>query len=332
MRDIALKLLPTKPSLVTRTIKEKLKVGLPGISYEKAQELADGQIPAISSINEAVVVVQALAKGHSSSPVVIIDEFDQIADIDARRTVASFFKAISDQEVPLRFIICGIGDSLDAMIGEHLSTGRLLAPLKLDAISLDARFGILTSAASQVGVQIDSESLWRVAIISDGFPYFVHLIGEQLFWQMHDDDQEVLISTPDHFDAALTAASEMAEPNLKHAYEKATQKYKTDYDEVLWAFADDSQLRRQITEVYDRSYARIVQSRSGKPISKKTFSNRVSALSDPSAGVLEAKGNGWYQFRENRLRGYVRLVAEREGVQLDSEHHLGKNQKRYASV
>jgi hypothetical protein len=32
-----------------------------------------------------------------------------------------------------------------------------------------------------------------------------------------------------------------------------------------------------------------------------------------------------YEFRENRLRGYVRLVAEREGVQLDIKDVLLRN-------
>ena len=31
---------------------------------------------------------------------------------------------------------------------------------------------------------------------------------------------------------------EEAEPTLKAAYEKATEKYKDDYKEVLWAFVD----------------------------------------------------------------------------------------------
>jgi hypothetical protein len=75
-----------------------------------------------------------------------------------------------------------------------------------------------------------------------------------------------------------------------------------------------------------------MQHLSKKPLSKKTFANRVAALCDNTHGVLEAKGNGWYQFKENRLRGYVRLVAERNAVQLDSEHHLGKSEKRLLAL
>lgn len=329
MRDVAHKILPPKKGLLSRVTKQQFKVGLPGLSYEKADELRDGTIPNITSINEALVVVESLARSHDNPPVVIIDEFDQIADVSARRSVANFVKGITDQEIPIRFIICGIGDSLDAMIGEHRSTGRLLAPLKLEAITVDARLKIISNAAEHLGIQADYETLMRIALISDGFPYYVHLIGEHLFWQAFDAEEIVTVTTPGHFDRALSAASEMAESNLKSAYSKATLKYKDDYAEVLWAVADDSMLQRQLTEIYDHSYLRIMELRKKKPLAKPTFSNKLAALATPAHGsVLEAMGNGWYQFRENRLRGYIRLVAERARIRLDSEHHLGVTAKR----
>jgi hypothetical protein len=319
--------------LLSRVTRQQFKVGLPGLSYEKADELRDGTIPAITSINEALVVIESLARSHDTAPVVIIDEFDQITDVAARRSVANFIKGVTDQEIPIRFIICGIGDSLDAMIGEHLSTGRLLAPMKLEAITVDARLKIVANAAESLGIEVDYETLMRIALISDGFPYYVHLIGEHLFWQAFDAEEDVTVTTPQQFDRALSAASEMAESNLKTAYSKATLKYKDDYAEILWAVADDSMLQRQLTEIYETSYLRIMDVRKKKPLAKKpTFSNRLSALAGPAHGsVLEAAGNGWYQFRENRLLGYVRLVAERSGVKLDSEHHLGKSTKHLYS-
>lgn len=332
MRDIALKILPPRKGGLSRVVqREQFKIGLPGLSYEKSAELAHGTVPTITSINEAIVVVDALSRVYTKPPVVIVDEFDQISGVDARRTVASFFKAVSENEVPLRFIICGIGHSLDAMIGEHMSTGRLLAPLKLTAISPDARMQILEAAAEQLGVEVDNDTLHRASAISDGFPYYIHLIAEHLFWQMHDDPNPVRVSTPQHFDGALLDAAEMAESNLKEAYEKATQKYKNDYEEVLWSVADDSDLRRQVSEIYDKSYLRIMDQRSKKPLTKTTFYSRMAMLcTDRHGPVLETTSAGWYQFKENRLRGYVRLVAERNGMKLDSEHHLGHSDKRYA--
>jgi uncharacterized protein len=75
-----------------------------------------------------------------------------------------------------------------------------------------------------------------------------------------------------------------------------------------------------------------MKNRKGTPLSKKTFANRVATLCESDEATLVAKGKGWYQFRENRLRGYVRLMAERSGIQLDSEHHLGKSAKRNTAL
>lgn len=55
-------------------------------------------------------------------------------------------------------------------------------------------------------------------------------------------------------------------------------------------------------------------------ISNLKSSKHKCIISPAESGV----GSGWYQFTENRMRGYVRLVAERNGIQLNSEHPLGK--------
>jgi len=167
----------------------------------------------------------------------------------------------------------------------------------------------------------------RIGQVSDGFPYYVHLMGEKLFWAMFDDPNVIKVSDADHFAAALREASVEAEPSLKVAYDKATQKYVNDYQQVLWAVADHSSLRRQMKEIYG-SYQRIMAESPGfrgeLPMDTKTFYNRMNALRGETHGrIIRSTGAGWYEFRENRLRGYVRLVAEREGVELEPEHHLG---------
>ena len=37
-------------------------------------------------------------------------------------------------------------------------------------------------------------------------------------------------------------------------------------------------------------------------------------------GIIVRKLNSWYAFQENVLRGYVRLVAARNGVALGADH------------
>jgi uncharacterized protein len=43
------------------------------------------------------------------------------------------------------------------------------------------------------------------------------------------------------------------------AYDRAAHKYSDDYQEVLWAAADDVMLRRQVSSIYDHSYLRIMR-------------------------------------------------------------------------
>jgi hypothetical protein len=58
-------------------------------------------------------------------------------------------------------------------------------------------------------------------------------------------------------------------------------------------------------------------------LNKLSFTNRLNSLKTARHGsFLRATGAGWYEFRENRMRGYVRLVAQREGISLEPEHFL----------
>jgi hypothetical protein len=66
-----------------------------------------------------------------------------------------------------------------------------------------------------------------------------------------------------------------------------------------------------------------------KPVELKTFNERITHLCSPEhGGILRPEGAGMYEFTENRHRGYVRLIAERAGVQLEPEHPLAERMYR----
>ena len=126
-----------------------------------------------------------------------------------------------------------------------------------------------------------------------------------------------------HFVEAVKAAVVDIEPHLKAAYEKATRKYNDDYEEVLWAVADHHELKRRSTDIFDL-YRRIMWLRKKEPLARDRFNTRMNTLKqDPHGCILKASRQGWYEFSENIVRGYVRLRAEHQGVQLDSDHPLG---------
>lgn len=323
VRDAIRQSIPVGDAVFQRKIEQKLRAGIGGFGYDFTRSLTSGTVPPVETVNDAVQLLSFLSEFHSAEPVVIFDEFDQLAEKAEQKICADLIKQISDSGVKIRFIFCGIGSSLEDLIGVHLSTGRYLSPIQLDRLTHDARWEIVESAAKAVGVEIAHKHRIRVGQISDGFPSYIHLMAEQILWSMFDDENNVEVCSQKHFEDGVKQAVEETETALKIIYDRATQKYLNDYEEVLWALADDHLLRRQTTDIYDKSYSRIMALRPERMLlTKNQFSDRLNKLkSDRHGEIIVGKGAGWYEFRENIVRGYVRLKAEHAGIQLGMEGH-----------
>lgn len=283
----------------------------------------DGQvnIPAPATINEALSIIQYVLSARSGNVVVVIDELERMQSETERKKFAEFIKnipTVSDNRVT--FIFCGIGSTVDELIGAHPSAGRILETVELDKINPRALWDIIHVVAEKTNITIDSELLLRIGQLSDGFPHYVHLIGECIFWSIFDDKDVIHLVSRERFNQAINTALNRVESSIKTQYDKATMKSRNtiDYIEALWALADSSSDKRQLLDIYTSSYLSIMKKRRGrKALDQKTFNQRLLTLRQDSHGnVVRGYGAGWFGFRENILRGYVRLVAEREGIAL----------------
>jgi uncharacterized protein len=322
VQDIVAKCVPPIQIIENKKKSEGFSIKLPGISYDVGASIENRAVPLPGSINEAVSFLEFVRQFHSKEPVIIIDEFDQLKEDRDKKYFADLVKQISDQHLGIKLIFCGIGTSLEELIGLHLSTDRYITPIELERLTHDARWEIIDTAAKDLNLSVDRELKIRIGQISDGFPYYIHLIAEKMFWQAFDDPHVVHECKSPHFHQGVGDAISSAQTTLRLAYDKATQKYSDDYQEVLWAVADDVMLRRQVTGIYDGSYLRIMKERKGrKVLDKSQFYNRMHSLqSDRHGQILVAKGAGWYEFRENVVRGYVRMRAEQHGITVGRDH------------
>ena len=330
-RDIAKRCLPTRELIEKRRLTENLKLSLFGLGYDVAKNIEHGIIPEMKTINDAALILKFVAQYHSKEPIIIIDEFDQLRGEDNKKYFADLIKQVSDQDINVRFIFCGIGTSLDELIGLHLSTDRYLLPVELETLSHDALWEILNAAARALDIEIGREEQIRIGLISDGFPYYVHLVGEIMFWSAFDDKDIVKTIQLKHFDDGIRGAISEAMGSLRLAYAKATEKYSDDYQEVLWSVADGKTLnRRQVSEIYQNSYVPIMMKRTDREcLDKQKFYSRMNNLKTERHGkILLGTSAGWYQFRDNITRGYVRLRAESAGIQLGVDHHFGKQRQQ----
>jgi hypothetical protein len=271
------------------------------------------------SVNDAVRALSFLCERLGGKPVFVIDEFDLVASQEVQREFADMIKQVSDKHVPACFIVCGIAESAEALMAAHASIDRYFHAVDLGRLPWDARIEIVETAADTLGITIDKSTTYRIAMICDGFPYYVHFISEKLFWRVHEaaNGGEV---TPELFTLAMDDAASAMDMKLRAPYEKATQKYDDTYSSILFAVADGHELKKRSSDIYS-IYLRVMSSLNREPLLRVQYNARMNRLkSDAHGCILTASRQGWYEFSEKMIRGYVRLKAEQMGVALNPDH------------
>lgn len=309
----------------SRTTKLEGKIGLPMISVAMKQTIDRGEAPEIGSFNDAIDALGYVSNCYTGIPVVVIDEFDRFESDTDKRKFAELIKQISDQEINIKLIFCGIGESMHSLLGAHYSTGRAITPIELPRLDHESLIKIVTTAVDGVGLSIDYETSSRIAILSDGFPYFAHLVTEKMIWQAFDDQATITKILLEHFGSGVDAAVTNAMALLRETYQVATKKYSDSYEEVLWALVDKPTLTRQSATIYNESYLPIMSALGREAMELKTFYNRLNSLKSESHGnILRSPRRSWFEFSENMVRGYVKLKAAEHRVDLGIDHHNSK--------
>jgi hypothetical protein len=320
MRNLASQLLSTSPIKGGTAPKGSIGFGAYGLSGKVEAQLASREVPELKSLNEVVSVIRYAVDQSQEERVVIFDEFDTLPDDADRTHFADFIKQMGDQVVPLKMFFTGIGQSLESLLASHHSCYRYLASVALSPLNWDGRLAIMDAASEALGVELDMTTKYRIGAISDGFPHYIHLICEKLFWVVFDAPEAVEQVSPAHYREAVEGAVQDIEPFLRELYELATKKYNNDYQEILWAVADHHEFSRRSSDIFI-SYVEIMKQRNTRGADRVKFNTRMNALKRVSHGeILRGTRQGWYELREPILRGYIRLRAEREGVALAQDH------------
>jgi len=329
IRHLAAKLLEN-PLGDVRTVTESVgggvKAGILGTGFElegtKQVTRQDGVLPEVSDLASAVELIRhATEKSQQARRIVLIDEFDLIGDVAERGRFADFVKQLGDQSIPIQVIFCGIGSSVTDLFEAHNSSVRYLHTIKVERLDYNARWAIIDNAASAIGVSVPEPMRTRIAIISDGFPHYIHLVCHALFWEMHYDSKPCSVASSKYYRAAIAQAVRSGDLRYLPVYEKATQRPSDDYELALWATAAHYELIRKNSDIYEFYADGLMVGVDAQPLPKKKFYERLRQLKTDSFGaVLISHRQGWYQFRESMMRGYVRLRAEEKGIELPHDH------------
>jgi hypothetical protein len=109
--------------------------------------------------------------------VCVIDEFDRLRNAVVRTQFADTIKQISDRGVRMLFMLVGVSDSLEQMLGEHQSIQRNLVALPLSLLSDERVGGLVAHGAAEAGLEIAPPLAARIAALSRGMPYMAQLLA-----------------------------------------------------------------------------------------------------------------------------------------------------------
>lgn len=285
-------------------------------------------LPQIDSMFSAVDVLEEVVKLHSSLPVIVIDEFDQIECPKERADFAHFIKDLGDRGVNVKFIFTGIASSLYQLLGDHESSFRQLFTLNLERLYWTHREEISYNAINKFGLEVEPEIIHSIARLSNGFPYFVHLLTQNLLWSAFKEEEEVKKLQFHHFEDAVNRSIVGVSGRLQRPYELAVLHDTHDHLLALWATADSESFIRYFDNIFN-SYLRINAELFGKnpepenrPLDKKAFKKIINKFKSKKYGeILElVEGReGIFSYKENLLRGYVALKAIESGIELKGD-------------
>ncbi len=249
------------------------------------------------------------------SLVCVVDEFDRVEDMGTRTRLADTIKQLSDRDVPLLFLIVGVSDDLDQILGQHPSIQRSVGGVHLPLFTDREVAQIIAKGGREAGFTFPHAVVARITVLSRGMPYMAQLLGLRLT-QAAAARSDTAVSEED-FETAVIRMAEDAPTRVTALYSALTD-HGRDADMVL-------ALRRVATapqdpwgrlSVAEPAYGVGPQSDvlvGGRAITAECWETlRAANILQPGA-----PGSGLYSFAERGLMHHVLLLAAREMALLD---------------
>lgn len=249
-------------------------------------------------------------------PILIIDEFDRVKDVQTQNQIADLIKYLSDYSANATVIIVGVAEDVSALFKEHPSLPRSMQQILMPRMSADELSTIITDRLPQLGMSIERNIKQKIVRFSQGLPSYTHLLGK-LGAINAALRHSVLIEQTD-FDAAIAASLEESQAHLRAIYYRAidSSKPNAQFRQALLACAlsKTDEMGRFPTIALREPFSLIM----GRPMDISNYSQHLAAFcSDDRGPVLEKTGRPkTYKFRfcEPMLQPLVVMNGLREDL------------------
>jgi Cdc6-like AAA superfamily ATPase len=248
-------------------------------------------------------------------PLIIFDEFDKLAEPEAKRLMSHTIKALSDEGTNATILVVGVAEDIDKLIEGHASVERNITEIKMPRMSADELNQILDKRYPRVGMRIDGDSRWKIVTLSRGLPTYVHSLGRDAARRAISGRRLQIIE--EDVDTAIKELVRNSDQTTTNTYHSATHSNKKNalYKQVLSAAAiakTDDEGRFAPNDVVE-PLSKII----GRKMQIANFHGHLNAFCEFERGaILEKKGSTQafrYRFREPKMQPFVIMKGMADG-------------------
>ncbi len=159
--------------------------------------------------------------GANALPIIIVDEYNEVVDKNARMLTANLIKELYDFSVTTTVILVGVAENISQLIDDHNSTDRAIVQIPLSRMSESELKEIITKRISQTVMSFSKDAIWTIVILSRGLPYFTQMLARNAA-QKAIESRRVLVNNDD-VDGAMSKFIDDTGASFKGAYGDATR-------------------------------------------------------------------------------------------------------------
>lgn len=252
----------------------------------------------------------------TTTPIIILDEFDKLEDSAIKGLIANTIKSLSDYSIPATIVLVGVAKSVNELFAEHASIGRALTQIPMPRMKPGELAQIIDKRLPRVGMSISPIAKAQIIALSRGLPHYTHLLGQ------HAARRAIAATTltieEKHVDEAESDCLDRAHHSIREQYHRATQSPRSGniYKEVLLAcaLAEPDELGFFPAKALEPPLSVIMD----KPYKVNMYGQHLKILCQPERGkILEVDGSSRrfiYRFDEPLMQPYVVLRGLSEGL------------------
>ncbi|HWD25944.1 MAG TPA: AAA family ATPase [Rhizomicrobium sp.] len=159
--------------------------------------------------------------GPNIVPIIIIDEYNEVIDADAKKLTANLIKEFYDFTVGTTVVLVGVAENCAELIVDHASIDRALVQVPLGRMSNSELKEIIQKRATLTIMSFEPDAMWTIIALSRGLPYFTQTLSK--YAALHAIGDHRISVTNDDVERSMDRFIEETEKTFRDRYRDATR-------------------------------------------------------------------------------------------------------------